>query len=206
MKSTYIKTVAVAFATLLVVSCSGDKKKGVDYNQFKTEVKLTPEQEKSFDEITVKYQQLQEQNYQAAKAQGGNMDRVALGIKGEELRAQQAIEMAKVLDAPQMEKFNKFVDENSRKRPRYDNALLEKIKAEAQLSEDEFKMVNAANDAFEKAFNDAHDVYHGNNDLAKEYWEKFDTQRKAAIQKALTPEHFTKFEEIVKEVQFKGRK
>lgn len=206
MKSTYIKTVAVAFATLLVVSCSGDKKKGVDYNQFKTEVKLTPEQEKSFDEITTKYQQLQEQNFQAAKAQGGNMDRVALGIKGEELRAQQAIEMAKVLDAPQMEKFNKFVDENSRKRPRYDNALLEKIKAEAQLSEDEFKMVNAANDAFEKAFNDAHDVYHGNNDLAKEYWEKFDAQRKAAIQKALTPEHFTKFEEIVKEVQFKGRK
>ncbi|WP_106916821.1 hypothetical protein [Chryseobacterium aurantiacum] len=206
MKSTYIKTVAVAFATFLVVSCSGDKKKGVDYNQFKTEVKLTPEQEKSFDEITTKYQQLQEQNFQAAKAQGGNMDRVALGIKGEELRAQQAIEMAKVLDAPQMEKFNKFVDENSRKRPRYDNALLEKIKAEAQLSEDEFKMVNAANDAFEKAFNDAHDVYHGNNDLAKEYWEKFDAQRKAAIQKALTPEHFTKFEEIVKEVQFKGRK
>jgi hypothetical protein len=134
------------------------------------------------------------------------MDRVALGIKSEELRAQQALEMAKVLDGPQMEKFNQFVDENSRKRPRYDNALLERIKAEAQLSEDEFKVVNAANDAFEKAFNDAHDVYHGNNDLAKEYWEKFDTQRKAAIQKALTPEHYTKFEEIVKDVQFKGRK
>lgn len=206
MKSTYIKTLVVAFATLVVASCSGDKKKGVDYNQFKTEVKLTPEQEKSFDEITAKYQQLQEQNFQAAKAQGGNMDRVALGIKGEELRTQQALEMAKVLDAPQMEKFNKFVDENARKRPRYDNALLERIKTEAQLSEDEFKVVNAANDAFEKAFSDAHDVYHGNNDLAKEYWEKFDTQRKAAIQKALTPEHYTKFEEIVKEIQFKGRK
>lgn len=205
MKS--VKTVILALVLgAITLSCSGDKKKGVDYNRFKTEVKLTPEQEKSFDEITTKYQQLQEQNFQAAKAQGGNMDRVALGIKGEELRAQQAIEMAKVLDVPQMEKFNKFVDENSRKRPRYDNALLEKIKAEAQLSEDEFKMVNTANDAFEKAFNDAHDVYHGNNDLAKEYWEKFDAQRKAAIQKALTPEHFTKFEEIVKDVQFKGRK
>jgi hypothetical protein len=206
MKSTYIKTIAAAFATFWVVSCSGDKKKGIDYNQFKTEVQLTPDQSKSFDEITAKYQQLQEQNFQAAKAQGGNMDRVALGIKGEELRAQQALEMAKVLDGPQMERFNKFVDENSRKRPRYDNALLDKIKAEAQLSEDEFKVVNAANDAFEKAFNDAHDVYHGNNDLAKEYWEKFDAQRKAAIQTALTPEHYAKFEEIVKEIQFKGRK
>lgn len=205
MKS--IKTIFFALAlSAIAMSCSGDKKKGIDYNQFKTEVKLTAEQEKNFNEITAKYQQLQEQNFQVAKAQGGNMDRVALGIKNEELRAQQSIEMATVLDAPQMEKFNKFVDENSRKRPRYDNALLEKIKTEAQLSEDEFKVVNAANDAFEKAFNDAHDVYHGNNDLAKEYWEKFDTQRKAAIQKALSPEHFTKFEEIVKEVQFKGRK
>ncbi|MCW1963330.1 hypothetical protein [Chryseobacterium viscerum] len=205
MKS--IKTIFFALAlSAIAMSCSGDKKKGIDYNQFKTEVKLTAEQEKNFNEITAKYQQLQEQNFQAAKAQGGNMDRVALGIKNEELRAQQSIEMATVLDAPQMEKFNKFVDENSRKRPRYDNALLEKIKTEAQLSEDEFKVVNAANDAFEKAFNDAHDVYHGNNDLAKEYWERFDTQRKAAIQKALSPEHFTKFEEIVKEVQFKGRK
>ncbi|WP_288438579.1 hypothetical protein [uncultured Chryseobacterium sp.] len=190
----------------IATSCSGDKKKGIDYNQFKTEVKLTPEQEKSFNEITAKYQQLQEQNFQAAKAQGGNMDRVALGIRNEELRAQQSIEMATVLDAPQMEKFNKFVDENSRKRPRYDNALLERIKTEAQLSEDEFKVVNAANDAFEKAFNDAHDVYHGNNDLAKEYWVKFDAQRKQAIQKALIPEHFSKFEEIVRDVQFKGRK
>lgn len=206
MKSTYIKTLVVALVTLLVTSCSGDKKKGIDYNQFKAEVQLTPDQVKSFDEITKKYKDLQEQNFQAAKAQGGNMDRVALGIKGEELRTQQALEMAKVLNAPQMEKFNKFVDENARKRPRYDNALLEKIKTKAQLSEDEFKVVNAANDAFEKAFSDAHDVYHGNNDLAKEYWEKFDTQRKAAIQKVLTPEHYTKFVEIVKEIQFKGRK
>ena len=202
-----IKGFILAFALGAVfISCSGDKKKGIDYSQFKTEVQLTPDQTKSFDEITKKYQDLQEQNFQAAKAQGGNMDRVALGIKNEELRAQQSIDMAKVLDGPQMEKFNKFVDENSRKRPRYDNALLDRIKAEAQLSEDEFKVVNAANDAFEKAFNDAHDVYHGNNDLAKEYWEKFDAQRKAAIQKALAPEHYTKFEEIVKDVQFKGRK
>lgn len=205
MKS--IKTLIFALAIgAVTMSCSGDKKKGIDYNQFKTEVKLTPEQEKSFDEITKKYQDLQEQNFQAAKAQGGNMDRVALGIKNEELRAQQSIEIATVLDTPQMEKFNKFVDENSRKRPRYDNALLEKIKTEAQLSDDEFKVVNAANDAFEKAFNDAHDVYHGNNDLAKQYWEKFDVQRKLAIQKALSPEHYTKFEDIVKDVQFKGRK
>lgn len=200
------KVLLVIVMGVVFIACSGDKKKGIDYGQFKTEVKLTPEQEKSFNEITTKYQTMQEQNFQAAKAQGGNMDRVALGIKNEELRGQQSLEMAKVLDTPQMEKFNKFVDENSRKRPRYDNTLLERIKNEAGLTEDEFKVVNAANDAFEKAFNDAHDVYHGNNEIAKEYWVKFNSQRKAAIQKALTPEQYTKFEEIVKDIQFKGRK
>lgn len=202
-----IKVLVVAFVlSLFFVACSGDKKKGIDYNQFKTKVTLSPEQVKSFDEITAKYQKLQEQNFQAAKGQGGTMDRVGLSIKNEELRNQQSLDMAKVLDAEQLQKFNAFVDENSRKRPRYDNTLLERIKTEAGLSEEEFTMVNAANDAFEKAFNDAHDVYHGNNDLAKEYWEKFDAQRKLVIQKALSPEHYAKFENIVKEVQFKGRK
>lgn len=203
----YFKTVILASVLcILSISCSGDKKRGIDYNQFKKEVQLTSDQEKSFDKITAKYQSLQEQNFQAAKAQGGNMDRVSLGIKNEELRNQQSVEMAKVLDESQMQKFNTFVNENSRKRPRYNNALLERIKTEAGLNEEEFKMVNAANDAFEKAFSDAHDVYHGNNALAKEYWEKFDAQRKSAIQKVLSPEHYTKFEEIVRDVQFKGRK
>lgn len=202
------KTLVLAVSLgALVFSCSKEnKKRGADYAKFKTEVTLTPEQEKSYDEITARYQKQSEQNFEAAKAQGGQMDRVALGIKGEELRAKQAEEMSKVLDASQMEKFNKFVDENSRKRPRYNNQVLDKIKTELQLSDDQFAMVNAANDAFEKSFNDAHDVYHGNNDLAKEYWEKFDVQRKEAIKKVLTPEQNTAFLELVKDQQFKARK
>ncbi|MCS3531018.1 hypothetical protein [Chryseobacterium sp. JUb7] len=202
-----MKAFLLAMFSFLIISCSEDnKKRGVDYNQFKTQVKLTPEQEKSFNEITAKYQKQQEQNFEAAKAQGGKMDRVALGIKNEELRAKQAEEMSTVLDAEQMGKFNKFVDENSRKRPRYNNQVLERIKTELQLSEEQFAMLNAANDAFEKSFNDAHDVYHGNNDLAKEYWEKFDGQRKEALKKVFTSEQYAKFLEIVKDQHFKGRK
>lgn len=194
-------------AALLVVSCSGgNKKRGIDFSKFKSEVKLSADQEKKFDEITTKFQKQSEQNFEAAKAQGGEIDRVALGIKNEALRDEQAKEMSSVLDADQMVKFNKFVDENARKRPRYNNALLDKIKTEAQLTDQEFAVVNAANDAFEKAFNDAHNVYHGNNDLAKQYWEKFDAQRKAAIKKALSPEHYTAFENVVKDVKFTARK
>ena len=134
------------------------------------------------------------------------MDRVALGIKNEELTLQQAEEMAKVLTAEQMIVFNKFIEENTRKRPRYNDQLLTKIQHKVGLSEEQMKIINAANDAFEKSFHDAHDIYHGNNDLAKEYWEKFDAQRKAVIEKTLTPEQFAKFKELVKEVKFIPRK
>ena len=196
---------AVALA-LVVMSCSKEgKKRGVDYAKFKSEVTMTPEQEKSYDEITAKYQNLSTQNFEAAKAQGGQMDRVALGIKGEELRAKQSEEMATVLDAPQMDKFNQFVEANSRKRPRYNNDLLEKIKTELALSEDQFAMLNAANDAFEKSFNDAHDIYHGNNDLAKEYWTKLDTQRKEAVKGVFSPEQNQKFLDLVKDQKLKER-
>lgn len=181
------------------------KRKPLDYTPVKEQLKLDAEKQKQFDEITAKYQKLREDNYNAAK-QSGKMDRVALGIKNEELTKQQAEEMSKILNEAQMQVFNKFVDENSRKRPRYNDELLTKIKSELQLSDDQFKVVNAANDAFEKSFNDAHDMYHGNNELAKEYWDKFDAQRKSVIQKTLTPEQFAKFEEITKDVKFTARK
>lgn len=181
------------------------KRKPLDFSPVKEQLKLDAEKQKQFDEITAKYQKIREENYKAAK-QSGKMDRLALMIKGEELTKQQAEEMAKILSPEQMEVFNKFVDENSRKRPRYTNELLAKIQKEIGLSEEQMKVVNAANDAFEKSFIDAHDVYHGNNDLAQEYWDKFDAQRKSVIEKTLTPEQFKKFQELTKDVKFTPRK
>lgn len=181
------------------------KRKPLDFLPVKEQLKLDAEKQKQFDEITAKYQKIREENYKAAK-QSGKMDRLALMIKGEELTKQQAEEMAKILSPEQMEVFNKFVDENSRKRPRYTNELLAKIQKEIGLSEEQMKVVNAANDAFEKSFIDAHDVYHGNNDLAQEYWDKFDAQRKSVIEKTLTPEQFKKFQELTKDVKFTPRK
>ena len=70
--------------------------------------------------------------------------------------------------------------------------------------EEQGRVTEAATVA-QKAFSDAHDVYHGNSDLAKEYFIKYDTQRKAAIQKVLTPEQYVKFEQTVKDVGYKGK-
>ena len=196
---------AAAFSLTTLVACKKEQKRGsIDYTEVKTELQLDQAKEKQFDEITAKYKKMQQDNYENAKAQG-NMDRVALGIKNEELRKSQSEEMAKILSPEQLQKFNTFVDQKSRKRPRYDDELLAKIKTEDALDEKQFDMLNAANNAFEKAFSDAHDIYHGNTELAKEYWVKFDNQRKAAVKTVLSPEQNAKFLEIVKDQQFKGR-
>lgn len=184
----------------------GDRKKhDLDFSPVKSELKLNAEKEKAFDEIIAKFQRIRKENFQAA-TQNGKMDRVALGIKNEEVNLLQSKEMAKVLTPEQMEVFNRFVSENSRKRPRYNNELLAKIQQEAKLSDEQMKIVNAANDAFEKAYHDAHDIYHGNNDLAKEYWDKFDAQRKSIIEKTLNAEQFSKFQELTKNEKFTPRK
>jgi len=196
---------AAAFSLTTLVACNKEQKRGsIDYTEVKTELQLDQAKEKQFDEITAKYKKMQQDNYENAKAQG-NMDRVALGIKNEELRKSQSEEMAKILSKEQLQTFNTFVDKNSRKRPRYNDELLAKIKTEASLDEKQFDMLNAANNAFEKAFSDAHDIYHGNTELAKEYWVKFDNQRKAAVKTVLSPEQNAKFLEIVKDQQFEGR-
>ena len=202
-----LKTLLISsFASLTIIACKKDgKTKSMDFAELKKELNLSDVKSKKFDEITTKYAKIQEDNYNAATANGKQMDRIALLSKQEKVREQQALEMATVLTPEEMVKFNDFVDKNSRKRPRYNDELLSKIKTNAELTDEEFQVVNAANDAFEKAFSDAHDIYHGNNELAEEYWQKFDNQRKAAIKSALPAEKYQKFEETVKEIQFKGR-
>lgn len=177
------------------------KRKPLDFSPVKAELKLKTDQEKVFDEITAKFQKIRENNYQIAK-QSGKVDRVALGIKNEEINLLQAKEMAKILTPEQMEIFNRFVSKNSRKRPRYSDELLAKIQQKAGLSEEQMKIINAANDAFEKSFHDAHDIYHGNKDLAREYWDKFNIQRKSIIEKTLNTEQFAKFQELTKNESF----
>lgn len=189
---------------VFIISCGGEgnKKRGADYGIIKKELNLEGDKAKQFDEIITKYDKAREEN---RKSMGDKPDRVVLFSKMEELQKQQNEEVSKVLSSEEMQKYSDFVAKNTRKRPRYDDELLAKIKTNVELTDEQMQVVNAANDAFEKTFHEAHDVYHGNTDLAKEYWEKFDKQRKAAIEKSVSPEQYQKFLETVKEVQFKGR-
>lgn len=196
----------ISLVTLLIFSCGKEgKKRGLDYDKLKQELTLNAEQEQKFDEVATKFKKLSEENRAANTSEGGKMNRVALFTKMEELNSQQKEEMKTFLDETQFERYVQFMQKNTRKRPRYDDELLTKIKTELQLDDEQSKVLEAANNAFEQEFHDAHDIYHGNSELAKEYWGKFDTQRKTAIESILNEEQQAKFNELVKDQEFKGR-
>ncbi len=199
-----LKSLFIAFAaSAVIIACKGENtKRGADYEKFKTEMNFTGEKATNFVAITQKYDA---ERKAVRESMGEHPDRVTLFTKFEEIQKKQDAEVQQVLTADEFAKYNEFVAKNTRKRSRYNDELLAKIQTEAGLDENQMQVVNAANNAFEKAFSDAHDVYHGNTELAREYWGKFDAQRKAAIQKALTPEQYVKFEETVKDVGYKGR-
>lgn len=90
------------------------------------------------------------------------------------------------------------MSKNTRKRQRYNDELLATIKTNLELNEEQAKVLEAANNAFEKEFYDAHDIYHGNSELAAEYWRKYDNQRKSAIESTLSEKQIMEFRELVK--------
>lgn len=199
-----LKSLFIAFAAAaVIVACKGEnKKRGADYSKFKTEMNFTGDKAAGFEAITSKYDA---ERKAVRESMGEKPDRVTLFTKFEELQKKQDAEVREILTEDEMNKYNEFVAKNTRKRSRYNDELLAKIQTDAQLDAQQMQVVNAANNAFEKAFSDAHDLYHGNSDLAKEYFEKYDAQRKAAIKNAVTPEQYVKFEETVKDVGYKGR-
>lgn len=175
------------------------KKRGLDYDQLKKELSLNADQVTKFDEIATKFKTIAEESKAATTGEGGKMDRVAFFSKLEEIYKQQGLEMAQLLNVDQMKIYENFMENNTRKRPRYNDELLAKIKTELAMNDEQAKVLEAANNAFEKEFMDAHDIYHGNEKLAMEYHEKFDAQRRNAIESVLNEDQITKFRELIKE-------
>ncbi|MBF5026801.1 hypothetical protein [Planobacterium oryzisoli] len=202
MKTLKFLLTATLLFTLFSCSDKGGKRKTADYSLVKKELNLQGETATKYDAITSKYDQ---ERKAFRETQGEKPDRVVLFSKMEEIQKKQDGEIAALLNAEQMKVYERFVEKNTRKRPRYNDALLARIENEAGLDQTQMQVVNAANNAFEKAYHEAHDVYHGNNDLAAEYWTKYDTQRKAAIEKALTPEQYAAFLTVVKDVKPSNR-
>lgn len=193
-----------------MISCAKEegqkKRRGIDFDALKTELTLNEEQEKKFDAITADIQKAIEESRASSMGEDGKLNRVKFFADMETIYNKHTELTAEILDENQIDIYKDYMDKNQRKRPRYNDDLLEQIKTELNLDETQFLTVNAANNAFETEFQNAHDIYHGNSDLAKEYWEKFDTQRRNAIESVLSEEQIEKFRELVKDVKHSTRR
>lgn len=176
---------------------SNSKRRGADYSLIQADLQLDPAVSEQFKAITDKYDKARKDFRETL---GEHPDRVTLFTKYEELQGQQDAEVKALLTEAQYAQYAEFVDKNTRKRPRYNQTLLDSIQAQASLDEKQMQVVKAANDAFEKAYSDAHDIYHGNSELAAKYWNDYDQKRKEAIKSALNEEQYKAFEEVVKDL------
>lgn len=193
-----------------MISCAKEegqkKRRGIDFDALKTELTLNEEQEKKFDAITADIQKAIEESRASSMGEDGKLNRVKFFADMETIYNKHAELAAEILDENQIDIYKDYMDKNQRKRPRYNDELLDQIKTELNLDEKQFLTLNAANNAFETEFQNAHDIYHGNSELAKEYWEKFDTQRRNAIESVLSEEQIEKFRELVKDVKHSPRR
>ena len=215
------------FALLMITSCQGNgkqsekstavteksdrmstnqstRRRGPDYQALKQELQLTGDQEKQYDALLEKYRGIQEAGRTDWTGADGKVDRMTMFEKMDELRKQQSAEMATILNEEQMKQYEAFTAQNSRRRPGYSVELINRIKSELQLDASQSQMLEAVNRAFEKSYHDAHDFYHGNGELAAEYWKKYDEERKKALKQVFTETQFEQYLEIVKDITPQG--
>lgn len=193
--------IILTFLAVLMASCSQkpaeNKRRGIDYSQIKPELMLTAEQEQQFDAVVDKYTKIRDASRPAA-GEGVKIDRTAMFEKNESITKSQTEEMAAFLTPEQLAVYIDFLKKNSRKRPGHSSDLMAQLKSELALDESQATMLEAINKAFEKSYYDAHDIYHGNAELAREYWFKFDAERKAAVKSVLSEEQYNAYLELSK--------
>ena len=190
---------------LLTLSCGMETKMGIDFDEIKSEMSLTEDQETEFDIIVDKYTVLRGEVFAAAR-KSENVDRVALMGKMRKIIEDQNNEVKNILKPEQFDTYITFVKKFSNRfnPPGYSKDLIQKINSELSLNDGQSTKLVAINKAFEKAYIDAHDYYHGNNEAAKEYWNKYNDERKKAVKALISEEQYAKYLELVSHVQFEG--
>lgn len=198
------KLIVFTIAVFVLVSCGTDKPKvGPDYGLIKPELELSKQQEKQFDQITLKYSKLRHEAFTNARA-GGKMNREAMMADMKRLFGEQAKELKPVLSEEQFELYAHWLEEQLPGRVGWSPELISQIKDSLSLDEQKSQMVDAVNEAFIEAYIRAHDNYHGDNEAAKAYWTEFNENRSLALKEVFTEEEYAKFLEVTKEVRFRG--
>ncbi|AZQ65053.1 hypothetical protein EI427_22800 [Flammeovirga pectinis] len=198
------KYLIVLFA-FLAFSCAKEKKgRGINFENVKPSLALSADQLVKFDAINTEFDADRAAKIEALKASGKMSKAKYIKIVKPSYVAQEQ-KVKPILTATQFEVYHEYVKRHMPFQSDYSDELKQEVVTELSLDEQQAKMYNAVNEAFVKAYRDAHDYYHGNGKAAAEYWQQFDNNRKEALQKVFTKEQYAQYLELIKKENYRGK-
>lgn len=194
---------------ILVVSAlfsCNQKKKGraIDFNLVKVALQLTENQEKKYNATVTKYNQLRKKQIEELKASGEASRKTYLKIiKASYVEQEQNMKL--FLNNNQATVLHEFIIKNMPGQSDYSDELKQSVITTLALDSLQVKKYHAVNKAFEKAFLDAHDHYHGNSKAANMYWNQFNEDRTKVLKKIFTKTQFKQYLKLVEKESYRGK-
>lgn len=173
------------FGLFLLLSCNEQKKERFNYTLIKSVMEITKEQTEKFDAVTATYTKLGKETYEKYHE---DKERLAQELK--KVGMQQDAEIKSILNQEQYLIYEREIKIEREGREKHNMKLISEVLG---LDSAQIIRFNLANEAFYTTLIDNHDNYHGKPDVCLEYYKELDLSRKAAFEKLMTPEQYSKY-------------
>jgi hypothetical protein len=175
----------IIFGLGLLISCSEQKKERFNYALIKSMMTITSEQTKKFDAITATHTKLGRETYEKFHE---NKEQLAQELQ--KVGMQQDAEIKSILNEEQYLIYEREIKIEREGREKYNMKLISEALA---LDSGQHIKFDLTNEAFYTTLIDNHDNYHGKPDVYLEYYKELDSSRKAAFEKLMTAEQYSKY-------------
>ncbi|WP_044202249.1 hypothetical protein [Flammeovirga sp. OC4] len=201
-----MKKFLLILATVSVLfSCGNEKKRrGIDFTKLKAELNLSADQEEKYDAIVTSYEENRQTQLEELKASGKMSRKGYMKIMKTSYTKQEEALKA-LMNEEQKELTHEFVKRYMPGQSDYSDELKTEIVQTLALDSTQAVQYKAVNEAFTKAFRDAHDHYHGNGEAATMYWNQFNEDRKVALQKIFSDDQYAQYLELIKKESYRGQ-
>ena len=195
----------ILLTSIVFFSCGEEKKRrGIDFETIKTDLKLTDEQALKYDAVVVEFDEIRDKQMEEMKASDKGSRKTFMKIMKASFVNQEE-RMNTFLSNEQSNTLHDYIKKNMPGQSDYSDELKNEIVVTLELDSIQEIKYKAVNNAFVNAFRDAHDHYHGNSEAANMYWNQFNDDRNTALKEVFTAEQYQQYLEILKKESYRGK-